>query len=95
MQELVWSTGIKYDKSERTANTNDIVKQENQIQPQKLDFDTGFVMKENKRDVANEKIGTRAMSGRMIMNPFRTDQNYVTDLKVQDDFLRPQSSDIN
>jgi len=48
----------------------------------------------NKRQVCNERIANRYMIIQTRVNPFIQGGNYVTDLSVQDMYLRPRDSNI-
>ena len=49
-------------------------------------------MRDTKRDKANEKIGMRQMTEQKSMNPFRANNNYISDIEVQENFLRPKNT---
>ena len=51
-----------------------------------------FQKKENKRDENNNKILDREMIMQTSQNPFMIKNDYVNDLTVQDEFLKPKSS---
>ena len=51
-----------------------------------------FQKKENKRDDNNNKMLERAMITQTSQNPFMSNNNYINDLTVQDEFLKPKNS---
>tara|TARA_A100001011_G_C14131855_1_gene765797 strand:+ start:287 stop:721 length:435 start_codon:yes stop_codon:yes gene_type:complete len=52
----------------------------------------GFQKKENKREDQNNKMLEREMIMQTNQNPFMIKNNYVDDLTVQDEFLKPKNS---
>lgn len=52
----------------------------------------GFIKKENKREDNNNKMLEREMIMQTNQNPFMTKNNYVDDLTIQDEFLKPKNS---
>ena len=52
----------------------------------------GFQKKENKREDHNNKMLEREMIMQTSQNPFMTKNNYVDDLTIQDEFLKPKNS---
>ena len=52
----------------------------------------GFHKKENKREDNNNKMLEREMIMQTNQNPFMIKNNYVDDLTVQDEFLKPKNS---
>ena len=51
-----------------------------------------FQKKENKREDSNNKMLERAMITQTSQNPFMSNNNYIDDLTVQDEFLKPKNS---
>ena len=49
-------------------------------------------MKNNKKEIFNDKLNSRHMVGLMDKNPFMVNNKYIDDLVNQNTFLRPQSS---
>jgi hypothetical protein len=47
---------------------------------------------ENDKQICNERLGGREMLIRTTINPFLTKSNYVNDLTIQDEYLRPKNS---
>ena len=104
MEELKWSIGIEYKKSRKVSkpkkeNYQIPNSQEEAHQLSLGDIDNfnrkesiTFSLKDTKRDKANEKIGMRQMTEQTNMNPFRTNNNYISDIEVQENFLRPKNT---
>jgi hypothetical protein len=49
----------------------------------------------NKREDANTKLSERSMIENISQNPFLSRNNYLNDLQVQDEFLKPKNSNFN
>ena len=49
----------------------------------------------NKREDANTKLSERCMIENISQNPFLSRNNYLNDLQVQDEFLKPKNSNFN
>ena len=52
----------------------------------------GFQKKENSRENNNNKMLEREMIMQTSQNPFMMKNNYVEDLTIQDEFLKPKNS---
>jgi len=52
-------------------------------------------MESNKRQNMNDKLSNRYMVQQTNQNPFLIGSNYVQDLDVQENFLRPKSSHLD
>ena len=52
----------------------------------------GFQKKENKREDNNNKMLEREMIMQTSQNPFMIKNNYIDDLTIQDEFLKPKNS---
>ena len=46
----------------------------------------------NKREEANLKMSERYLVGQLNQNPFMIDHDYLADLEMQNQFLRPQTN---
>lgn len=106
IQYLRWSKGEKYeqslksDKEKYIANAEE--KQENVAEEYNkmkcLLFDDGSescMRVSNKREDANTKLSERCMIENISQNPFLSRNNYLNDLQVQDEFLKPKNSNFN
>jgi hypothetical protein len=48
----------------------------------------------NKREDTDKKLAERQMFANVSMNPFLINSDYVNDISVQNDFLKPQTTSI-
>jgi hypothetical protein len=106
--EWKWSKGMNYDRSRRInkesidENFNKIV--ENSAYKSSLNhdentweimnnnlFDKDFVQY-NKREDRDKKLSERQMMCQVNMNPYLTNNSYVQDLSIHDQFMKPIST---
>ena len=103
-----WSKGLNYDRSKRlikesmddnfnkiveeTAYTSSLNHDENtwEIMNNNL-FDKGFVQN-SKREDTDKKLSERQMMCQVNMNPYLTNNSYVQDLFVHDQYMKPVST---
>ena len=109
IQHLRWSKGEKYgqslksDKEKYIANAEENVAQVENVAEEynnmkNLLFDDGSescMRVSNKREDANTKLSERCMIENISQNPFLSRNNYLNDLQVQDEFLKPKNSNFN
>ena len=102
IQHLRWSKGEKYVQSLKSDKEKYIVKEENVAEEYNkmkcLLFDDGSescMRVSNKREDANTKLSERCMIENINQNPFLSRNNYLNDLQVQDEFLKPKNSNFN
>jgi len=106
--EWKWSKGLNYDRSKRiikesmdenfnkiveeTAYTSSLNHDENtwEIMNNNL-FDKGFVQN-SKREDTDKKLSERQMMCQVNMNPYLTNNSYVQDLSVHDQYMKPVST---
>jgi hypothetical protein len=106
--EWKWSKGLNYDRSKRintksmddnfnkivedTAYTTSLNHDENtwEILNNNL-FDKDFVQ-HSKREDTDKKLSERQMMCQVNMNPYLTNNSYVQDLSVHDQFMKPMST---
>jgi hypothetical protein len=106
--EWKWSKGLNYDRSKRiikesmddnfnkiveeTAYTSSLNHDENtwEIMNNNL-FDNGFVQN-SKREDTDKKLSERQMMCQVNMNPYLTNNTYVQDLSVHDQYMKPVST---
>ena len=106
--EWKWSKGLNYDRTKRinkesmddnfnkivedTAYTTSLNHDENtwEILNNNL-FDKGFVQN-SKREDTDKKLSERQMMCQVNMNPYLTNNTYVQDLSVHDQFMKPIST---
>lgn len=55
---------------------------------------TGYTRQANKRDSFNEMLSHRDMHTQVGQNPFLAGESYLKHLKIQEDFLRPQNTNV-
>ena len=102
MEELVWSTGEKYEKSLKKDNPNLQVTREianlnennNDINNNDINNNEIFRIN-NKREEANHKLSERHLIGQLNQNPFMINNDYIKDLDIQQSFLIPKNSNID
>jgi hypothetical protein len=106
--EWKWSKGMNHDRSKRinkesmdenfnkiveeTAYTTSLNHDENtwEIMNNTL-FDKGFVQN-SKREDTDKKLSERQMMCQVNMNPYLTNNSYVQDLSVHDQYMKPVST---
>ena len=115
--EWKWSSGEKYEKSQRRQiqiQEKHVAVEQTAIQQSLLSEDDRWVMNQegqlfmldqdnnfnnnfnnnisnNKREDTYQKMAEREMVGQIGMNPFMQ-TNYINDIAVQDNFLKPVST---
>ena len=57
-------------------------------------LDDGFTRQANKRDSFNEMLSHRDMHTQVGQNPFLAGESYLNHLKIQENFLRPQNTNV-
>ena len=50
---------------------------------------------ENKREISSDRLSKRTLVTNRQINPYLTGNNYIDDISVQDNFLRPKNSNFN
>ena len=102
IQHLIWSKGEKYEQSLKSDKEKYIVREENVAEDYNkmkgILFDDGTescMRVSNKREDANTKLSERCMIENISQNPFLSRNNYLNDLQVQDEFLKPKNSNFN
>ena len=94
---LKWNNGTIFEKSKRTLietikkenkneNNNEII--ENSIPNPQF-----FFKNTNERDINNDKLASRYMVSQVNFNPFLANNNYINDIEIQENFLKPKNSD--
>ena len=61
---------------------------------QHLQRNQGIMKETNRREDTYTRMSEREMMGQIGMSPFHTNNNYMEDLMVQDNFLKPVSTSI-
>ena len=109
MEEQVWRQGEKCVRSRKDENPA-LNQAPDRALDQALDtkLNTEIKIKEdfapnigelgaasNRREDVNSKLSERQMIGQVSHNPFLTSTDYVNDLEVQENYLKPQNSNMN
>ena len=100
LQEFKWSTGEKYEQSFKADKEkymeSDSKTDYNSMKTLLFDDGTESCMRiSNKREDANTKLNERCMIESINQNPFLPRNNYINDLQIQDEFLKPRNSNFN
>jgi hypothetical protein len=98
-----WTKGEEVEKSIRkTNNENNQEKQsinktemfDNNINNNNNNSETGFTRQANKRDSFNEMLSHRDLHTQVGQNPFLAGEHYLQHLNVQENYLRPQNTNV-
>ena len=89
MDELLWTDGSKCERSMKTQKNDPI----NEALKENIIPET--LTTHNKRELSNNKILERGMVSQINQNPFLIRNNYLEDLSIQENFLRPKNSNFN
>lgn len=109
--EWKWTKGENYDRSKRIYKQEIDENFNKEIESSALEtalnhdentweilnnslFDKNFVQN-NKREDTDKKLSERQMICQVNMNPYLTNNSYVNDLSVHDQFLKPVSTNYN
>ena len=100
MEELVWSTGEKYEKSSKKDNpklqvTREIAELNDNHSEINNNINNEIFRINNKREEANHKLSERHLVGQLNQNPFMINNDYIKDLDIQQSFLIPKNSNID
>jgi methionine-rich copper-binding protein CopC len=94
MTSYVWRSGEPAERSVIKVSPNDLALQEsghfnnNAMEITDMDQDS------NRRDTMNGKLNDRYLVHQTSKNPFLAGADYMNDLTIQDQYLRPKSSHI-
>ena len=109
--EWKWTKGENYDRSKRIYKQEIDENFNKEIESSALEtalnhdentweilnnslFDKNFVQN-NKREDTDKKLSERQMICQVNMNPYLTNNSYINDLSVHDQFLKPVSTNYN
>ncbi len=84
-----WSNGGILKQSLRETNKNAQIQENSQPKQEKIED-----RRKNDRELNSERLSQRHMIIQTSINPFLSDHNYLDDLQVQAEFLRPKDSYI-
>lgn len=97
---IKWTNGEKYEKSnkknENIQQYDEVMNNEdisNYYQDDRQ-LQQGFVLKQNKREAFNDKLLERGFQTQLSQNPFLAGGNYLSDIEIEDNFLRPKNTNI-
>ena len=91
--EWKWSIGEIYERTPRISKpTNEPNVEQNAFNQSFLSTLPNENMELNKREDFYNKMSEREMICQVSMNPFRTNNSYVEDMMLQDQFLKPIST---
>jgi len=85
----VWGNGEIMKKSLRETNKQAKIQENTAPLDKKIED-----RRQNDRELNSERLSQRHMIIQTSINPFLSDHNYLDDLKVQAEFLRPKDSNI-
>ena len=99
-QLFKWSTGEKYEQStpgdKMKYDIPTVATDYNSLKSLLFEDGTESCMRvSNKREDANTKLNERSMIESISQNPFLPRNNYINDLQIQDEFLKPRNSNSN
>jgi len=85
----VWGNGGIMKKSLRETNKKAKIQENTSPSGEKIEE-----RRQNDRELNSERLSQRHMIIQTSINPFLSDHNYLDDLQVQAEFLRPKDSNI-
>jgi hypothetical protein len=84
-----WSNGGILKQSLRETNKNAQIQENHQPIQEKIED-----RRRNDRELHSQRLSERGMMIQKSINPFLSANNYLDDLEIQSQFLRPQDSNI-
>ena len=88
MDELLWTDGTKCERSAKRQKLDPV---EEALKEGPI---PDVLPTHNKRELSNNKILERGMMSQTSQNPFLIRNNYLEDLNIQENFLRPKNSNF-
>lgn len=82
----------KVNKTKRKTKIKEIGERLKDIQIENLKYMTKKNI--NSKEVCSQRISERMMLKQRTCNPFLSNTNYLSDLSVQEEFLKPQNSNF-
>ena len=68
---------------------------ENKITFEQGELETSMIKKsENSKSIVSDRIASRDTSASVSINPYMVGNDYLEDLRIQDEFLRPKMSNF-
>jgi len=100
MTTLRWTNNEPYEKTPRRTiarvetgeedfNIEQQIIKSSEFSQNDIDFQS------NKKESTLDKMGQREWISQSNRNPFMSTNNYIKDLEVQDEFLKPQNSNFS
>lgn len=90
-----WSKGEEVEKSIRkTNNESSGLTTEVASASVSAESESGFTRQANKRDAFNEMLSHRDLHTQVGQNPFLAGEHYLQHLNVQENYLRPQNTNV-
>tara|TARA_B100001094_G_C17490721_1_gene466372 strand:+ start:53 stop:361 length:309 start_codon:yes stop_codon:yes gene_type:complete len=99
MTTLRWTNNEPYEKTprrtiQRAKTEEEEINIEQQIVNESESIQKEDMLSSNKKESTLDKMGQREWISQSNRNPFMSKNNYVDDLQVQEDFLKPQNSNF-
>ena len=94
-----WSKGEEVEKSIRKTNnessglTTEAASVSGSVSAS-AESESGFTRQANKRDAFNEMLSHRDLHTQVGQNPFLAGEHYLQHLNVQENYLRPQNTNV-
>lgn len=100
MINLRWTLNEEYEKTPRRRPNQHIPSSQTQSMEEEIITQSEVLALQEENNVANRreftysKMGERDLISHGNMNPFMSKNDYVKDLDVQNEFLKPQNSNF-
>lgn len=90
-----WSKGEEVEKSIRKSNNESSgLTTAVERASASAESESGFTRQANKRDAFNEMLSHRDLHTQVGQNPFLAGEHYLQHLNVQENYLRPQNTNV-
>jgi len=96
-----WTKGEEVEKSIRKTNNDSSQTSATSASATALEMggpsgetESGFTRQANKRDAFNEMLSHRDLHTQVGQNPFLAGEHYLQHLNVQENYLRPQNTNV-
>ena len=90
LKRWVPTAEVEYDKTPRKEKTETIDMRDKNIEEELIQ--NHEKMHSNKKELSSQRMAQRDMIIQGLINPYMFKNNYLDDLKNQDEFLRPKDS---
>jgi len=92
----VWKWKVGNEKVERTPKKEE--KEEKKKGRDKFidfnDFNKSFNKKDNNKEISSKRLAEREMVKQITYNPYLSNNDYLSDLNVQESFLKSKNSNF-